>query len=81
MPFFQAPPAAASGGVLRHKHRMAAKWGLFTVIARLCSSQAFFNKVSGMVQYRFQALVAQIIPVFGIQAKLAAEPGFSQAGE
>lgn len=55
MPFFQAPPAAASGGVLRDEYRMAAKWGLFTVIARLGGGQALFDKVPGVAQYRFQA--------------------------
>jgi len=48
MPFFQATPAAAGGGVLRDEYRMAAKRGLFAVIARLGGSQAFFDKVSGM---------------------------------
>jgi len=48
MPFFQAAPAAAGGGVLRDKHRMAAKGGLFAVIARLGDGQTFADKVLGM---------------------------------
>lgn len=55
MPFFQASPTAAGGGVLRDEYRMAAKRGLFAVIARLGGGQALFDKVPGVAQYRFHA--------------------------
>lgn len=66
MPFFQTAPAAAGGGVLRDKHRMAAKRGLFAVVARLGGGQAFADKISGVAQYRFQAFAAQIIQILAI---------------
>lgn len=48
MPLFQTSPAAAGGGVLRDKYRMATKRGLFAVVARLGGGQAFADEISGM---------------------------------
>ena len=73
MPFLQTTTAAASRGMLGHKHRVTTKWRLLAIIGQAGWGQALGDKVTRMIQHQRQALGLQIRLILEVELEAAAK--------
>ena len=74
IPFVQAAPAAAGGGVHGLEHRVPVHGGLLPVVDRLRRRQLLPHKVLRVPPHHGHALFLQVQPLLFRQAKAGPEP-------
>jgi hypothetical protein len=81
VPFLQASPTTAGGGMLRDEHWMAAVRGLFAVAGRVLGCKTCVDEPTRMLQDRRQSPVFQISPLSLTEVESLPERRSRQSGK